>query len=98
MWLSWQVDDYDYDEPRRGGRGAAPISVALPTAPRKAREEGFNQDRVAREAPFTAYIANLSYETRTEDVYKFFERLAIKSTTTSILHRLIFANKLDQAI
>ena len=55
------------------------MSIALPTAPRKAREEGFNQDRVPREAPFTAYIANLSYETQTEDVYKFFEHLLIKS-------------------
>ena len=77
--MDWQVDDYD-DDPRSRLRNnrEMPQTVALPTAPRKAREEGYNQDRVPRDPPFVAHIANLSYDIDTEDVMNFFGHLRIK--------------------
>ena len=47
-------------------------------APRKAREENFNAERAPRDPPFTAYIANLSYDVDTETVMEFFGHLNIK--------------------
>ena len=55
-------------------------------APRKAREENFNAERAPRDPPFTAYIANLSYDVDTETVMEFFGHLNIKGMHNSPIY------------
>lgn len=56
------------DNSSRGYSSSKPEAFVLPTAPRAAREGLLSDDRIPREPPFTAYIANLSYEVDTEVV------------------------------
>ena len=66
-------DDYVPDSRyNRGGGGTE--KVVLPTAPRASLGPNISEDRIPRDPPFTAYIANLSYDIDLEDVHKFFER------------------------
>jgi translation initiation factor 4B len=65
-------DDYD-SRPRRGNEE----KIVLPTAPRASLGSNIDDDRIPREPPFTAYIANLSYDINPEDVYKFFDKVNI---------------------
>merc|ERR1711899_100839 len=55
-----------------------PEAFVLPTAPRAARGPDMSDDRIPRDPPFTAYIANLSYDVDTEVVMSFFSKLKIK--------------------
>ncbi len=66
------MDDYEHEVTHRPAE-----KIVLPTAPRASLSTQINEDRIPREPPFTAYIANLSYDINTEDVYKFFGKLKI---------------------
>ena len=59
----------------RGFSSIKPEKVELPNAPRAARGPDVSDDRIPKEPPFTAYIANLSYEVNTEVVNKFYSFL-----------------------
>jgi hypothetical protein len=48
--------------------GNKPEAFVLPTAPRAARGPDMSDDRIPKDPPFTAYIANLSYDVDTEVV------------------------------
>ncbi len=68
------MDDYD-----DYGRGPSrPQTFVLPTAPRAALGPDIADDRIPREPPFTAYIANLSYDIDEEEIMEFFSKLRIK--------------------
>lgn len=49
----------------------------LPTAPRAARGPDFSDDRIPRDPPYTAYVANLSYEVEEEHIKEFFSKLKV---------------------
>merc|ERR1719418_541304 len=70
---SWADDEDDYVPDNRYSRGGAE-KVILPTAPRASLGSAIDSDRIPNHPPFTAYIANLSYDIDVEDVYKFFEK------------------------
>ena len=53
--------------------------VILPTAPRAALNAQSNEEKVPFDPPFTAYVANLPYDCREEDVMDFFSHLNVKS-------------------
>lgn len=67
-----EVDDFESDS-----RPIRSEKIVLPTAPRASLGPNISDDRIPREPPFTAYIANLSYDINPEDVYKFFDKLKI---------------------
>lgn len=69
------IDDYEADS--RPGRGKGMETLVLPTAPRASLGPNISDDRIPKYPPFTAYIANLSYEIEDEDVYKFFGNLNV---------------------
>jgi len=73
---SWadEMDDYEETPPRRPAE-----KIVLPTAPRASLGPNISDDRIPRDPPFTAYLANLSYDINPEDVYQFFEKLEIKN-------------------
>ena len=50
------------DEDDRDSRGGTVEKFVLPTAPRAARGPDMSDERIPRDPPFTAYIANLSYD------------------------------------
>ena len=60
------MDEDDSSSSR--GHGSKPEAFVLPTAPRAARGPDMSDDRIPHEPPFTAYIANLSYDVDTEVV------------------------------
>jgi len=63
------------DEDDRDSRGGTVEKFVLPTAPRAARGPDMSDERIPRDPPFTAYIANLSYDADVEVVRKiFFQR------------------------
>ncbi len=72
-----EMDDYD-DYGRGGGRGGRSEQIVLPTAPRAALGPDISDDRIPRDPPFTAYIANLSYDIDEEEIMHFFSKLKIK--------------------
>lgn len=51
----------------------------LPTAPRAARGSGIDESRIPRGPPYTAFIANLSFETNVDEITRFFGKLNVKS-------------------
>ncbi|XP_033224346.1 eukaryotic translation initiation factor 4B-like isoform X2 [Belonocnema kinseyi] len=53
--------------------------VVLPTAPRAAREPGFNEENIPTHPPFVAYVSNLPYDIAEEDLADFFEGMNISS-------------------
>ena len=55
-------------------RNSGTEKVILPTAPRASLGPNISEDRIPSSPPFTAYIANLSYDIDLDDVYKFFEK------------------------
>jgi len=73
---SWadEVDDDDVGQTKQ---------IFLPTAPRAAME--FNDDHVPYSPPFTARIANLSYDTDEEQVKECFERARLKVQTVRLM-------------
>ena len=74
MFLILRADEEDdYDARPSGGMQ----KVVLPTAPRASLGPNIDEDRIPRDPPFTAYIANLSYDIDLEDIYKFFDRLKV---------------------
>ena len=60
------MDDDENTMPR--GYGNKPEAFVLPTAPRAAQGPDMSDDRIPKEPPYTAYIANLSYDVDTEVV------------------------------
>ena len=66
-----EVDDYE--APR------ASEKIVLPSAPRASLGPNISDDRIPKEPPFTAYLANLSYDINPEDVYDFFGKLKINN-------------------
>ena len=60
------------DEDDRDSRGGTVEKFVLPTAPRAARGPDMSDERIPRDPPFTAYIANLSYDADVEVVRKIF--------------------------
>lgn len=72
---SWAEESEDNEEDRY----VAPERLVLPTAPRTAREPDVDPERIPREPPFTAYIANLPFEVDDEDIIRFFQDLKVKS-------------------
>jgi len=72
---SW-ADEMDEDD--RDSRGGTVEKFVLPTAPRAARGPDMSDERIPRDPPYTAYIANLSYDVDTEVVMNFFGKLRIK--------------------
>merc|ERR1712156_488662 len=72
---SW-ADEMDEDD--RDSRGGTVEKFVLPTAPRAARGPDMSDERIPRDPPFTAYIANLSYDADVEVIMNFFGKLKIK--------------------
>jgi len=70
------ADEMDDDDSRTK-------QIFLPTAPRAAME--FNDDHVPFNAPFTAHIANLSYDTDEDQVQDAFERCRLKVQTVRLM-------------
>ncbi len=70
------MDDYEGYE---ASNSRAAEKIVLPTAPRASLVNQIDEDRIPREPPFTAYIANLSYDIVPDDVYKFFGNLKISN-------------------
>ena len=72
-WLTdldsfFRADEMDEDD--RDSRGGTVEKFVLPTAPRAARGPDMSDERIPRDPPFTAYIANLSYDADVEVVRK----------------------------
>ena len=59
----------------------------LPTAPRAAME--FNDDHVPYNPPYTAHIANLSYDTDEQQVKETFERARLRVMNYFLLFFLL---------
>lgn len=57
----------------------------LPTAPRTAREPDVDPERVPRDPPFTAYIANLPFEVDDSDIIRFFQDLKVSNKLLFLL-------------
>ena len=73
------------DEDDRDSRGGTVEKFVLPTAPRAARGPDMSDERIPRDPPFTAYIANLSYDADVEVVSKIlFQRKFHKSSRICI--------------
>ncbi|XP_051159819.1 eukaryotic translation initiation factor 4B-like [Leptopilina boulardi] len=53
--------------------------VILPTAPRAAREPGFNEENIPTSPPFVAYVSNLPYDIVEADLENFFSGLNISN-------------------
>lgn len=53
--------------------------VILPTAPRAAREPGFNEENIPTSPPFVAYVSNLPYDIVEADLTDFFSGLNISN-------------------
>merc|ERR1711981_1108209 len=70
---SWADEVDDYEAPR------ASEKIVLPSAPRASLGPNISDDRIPKEPPFTAYLANLSYDINPEDVYDFFGKLKINN-------------------
>jgi len=70
-----EVDDDDSGRPVK--------QVFLPTAPRAAME--FNDDHVPYNPPYTAHIANLSYDTDEQQVKETFERARLRVETVRLM-------------
>jgi translation initiation factor 4B len=51
--------------------------VVLPTAPRSARGNEVDEDRVPQHPPFLAYMSNLPYDLEEEDLMIFFDKLKV---------------------
>merc|ERR1712226_932605 len=75
---SWADEMDEDDRDSRGGYGTSAEKFVLPTAPRAARGPDMSDERIPKDPPFTAYIANLSYDVDTEVVMQFFGKLKIK--------------------
>ncbi|MPC25382.1 Eukaryotic translation initiation factor 4B [Portunus trituberculatus] len=73
---SWADESEDFEEDRYQGPTER---LVLPTAPRTAREPDVDPERVPRDPPFTAYIANLPFEVDDNDITRFFQDLKVKS-------------------
>lgn len=54
--------------------------VILPTAPRAAREPGFNEENIPTSPPFVAYVSNLPYDIVEADLTDFFSGLNVSHT------------------
>jgi len=52
--------------------------VILPTAPRATRSPDFDDEKVPKVPPFSAYISNLSYDVEESDIANFFRNLEVK--------------------
>ena len=77
--IFYRADEMDEDDSSSSrGYGNKAEAFVLPTAPRAARGPDMSDDRIPRDPPFTAYIANLSYDVDTEVVIAIF--LTAKST------------------
>lgn len=72
---SWADETEDYEEDRY----SAPERLVLPTAPRTARGPDVDPDRIPRDPPYTAYIANLPFEVSEDEIERFFHDLRVKS-------------------
>lgn len=68
------MDEYD-DKPMFSGRSE---TIVLPTAPRAARGLDIDEDRIPNAPPYTAYIANLSYDVDVEEIMEFFGKLKVR--------------------
>ncbi len=77
-----EMDDYD-DYGRGSGR---PQQIVLPTAPRAALGPDISDERIPKEPPFTAYIANLSYDIDEEEIMQFFSKLKVRTTLKKKSH------------
>ena len=66
--MFFRADEMDEDD--RDSRGGTVEKFVLPTAPRAARGPDMSDERIPRDPPFTAYIANLSYDVDTDVVRK----------------------------
>ena len=66
------------------GYATKPEAFVLPTAPRAARGPDMSDDRIPKDPPFTAYIANLSYDVDTEVVS------ASDHITDVMYHKIMF--------
>lgn len=69
----------DNDDYYRSSSG--PEQIVLPTAPRAARGPDISEDRIPKEPPYTAYVANLPYDIDEKDIMQFFSRLKVLLTT-----------------
>jgi len=66
---SWADEMDDYEDSSRYGRGSSSTQkIVLPTAPRAALGPDIADDRIPREPPFTAYVANLPYDTDEDEI------------------------------
>ena len=70
-------DDY-YRGPGRGGGGSGPQQIVLPTAPRAALGPDMSDERIPKDPPYTAYVANLPYDIMEEDLMNFFSKLNVR--------------------
>ena len=68
-----EMDEYD-DYPPSNRKE----QFVLPTAPRAARGPDISDDRIPRDPPFTAYVANLSYDVEEQHIMDFFSKLKVK--------------------
>ncbi|KAF5305009.1 hypothetical protein FQR65_LT07800 [Abscondita terminalis] len=73
-WADEVEDNYDQYESSR-----PKTNVVLPTAPKSAR--GFDEfnERIPQHPPYNAYITNLPYDVREEEIAEFFKDLKIAS-------------------
>ena len=62
-----RADEMDEDD-RDSRYGRSEEKFVLPTAPRAARGPDMSDERIPKDPPYTAYIANLSYDVDTEVV------------------------------
>merc|ERR1712226_44269 len=76
---SWADEMDEDDNSSSKGYATKPEAFVLPTAPRAARGPDMSDDRIPKDPPYTAYIANLSYDVSTEVIMKFFSKLKIKT-------------------
>ncbi len=73
------MDEYD-DYPRGGSSYRdRPQQIVLPTAPRAALGPDIADERIPKDPPFTAYVANLPYDIDEEDIMQFFSKLKVSN-------------------
>ena len=90
---SWadEMDDYD-DSPRfSSGRSE---TIVLPTAPRAARGLDIDESRIPNAPPYTAYVANLSYDVDVEEIMEFFGKLKVRLKTYGAWPSLYLSSRL----
>jgi translation initiation factor 4B len=87
--MNW-ADECEDDE-----TGPRPL-MALPTAPRAARI--LNDDTIPTQPPFNAFLSNLPYDIKEDDLQEFFDSLDIQTKSVRLPQNLDSSSRMSRGI